>query len=559
MQALTGIVSSNDEDVIAASPMEALLEASGDVTLHLNDKGQATFTSRSAQKWGGAESFSVGVSFVEMFEANSQRQVAEAFDEALNEGKQVRFSLPLQSGLGRSLDWKLCRYVVGAKRGVLAVGHDITARQELEIQVHQAQNFDGLTGLPNRGMAKSICEQVQSAAAATRGNCYFVLVNVSGLTRINNAMGSEVGDRVLIEFVQRFTGVTQEQGRAIRMGSTEFGVFLNSPLGADEMIRKMRHIVAVLDSPYRFERESLRVKVRAGLTGAAREGSSFDELFAAAAKALTAAKDFSQVAYLDVAQGGIPESKEFMRLEAALHEGVSNGELYLAYQPLHDGTKVYGVEALMRWKQAEGANIIPAKFIPVAEANGLIQLLGEWALKYATVEIARKNKEIGRNLQVSVNVSPSQFLNPGFARSVSDALAASGLAPELLQLEITEGTLMEAPDVVEPLLKVLAAKGVKIAVDDFGTGYSSLAYLKRFALSTLKIDRSFVKDLPGNEADLAVCSAISELSRKLRLNLVAEGIETKEQLDALKATCECSGYQGYFFGKPAPLRDLDLS
>lgn len=559
MQALTSPVNSVDEGIVAGSPMEALLEASGDVTLHLNDKGLATFTSRSAQQWGGNGVFVVGVSFFDLFEANSKIQVQKVFDEVIDEGKQAQFSFPLRAGVEKSLTWKLCRYVVGAKRGVLAVAHDITERQELELQVQQAQHFDALTGLPNRGHALELCEQVQSAASAIKSNCYFMLINVSGLTRINNAMGSKVGDNVLVEFVQRLTNSTQEQGRAIRMGSTEFGVFLNSPLPKEDLIRKARHMVALLDAPYYSGEGSLHVKVRAGVTAAAVEGSSFDELFAAAAKALTQAKNFSQVAYLDVDKGGIPESKEFMRLEAALHEGVSNGELYLVYQPLHNGTSVYGVEALMRWKQASGPHIIPAHFIPVAEANGLIQLLGEWALKFATVEVARKNKELGLNLQVSVNVSPVQFLNPGFARSVNSALAASGLSPELLQLEITEGTLMEAPEMVEQLLKVLSAKGVKIAVDDFGTGYSSLAYLKRFALNTLKIDRSFVKDLPGNEADLAVCSAISELSRKLNLSLVAEGIETQEQLDILKQACKCSGYQGYLFGKPARLNELQLT
>jgi diguanylate cyclase (GGDEF)-like protein len=556
MQTLTCAVSSVEEQAIASSPLEALLEASGDVTLHLNEQGQATFTSRSAQIWAGADVFTVGSSFFDLFEAPVKPEVVQAFNAVLKNGKLLTMTAPLRSGMARSLTWKLCRYVVGAKTGVLAVAHDISAQQELELRVAQTTKYDNLTTLPNRATAQELCEAIQTEALVAGHTTAFALISISGLTKINNAMGSRVGDQVLVEVVDRLNEFIAGQARLVRIGSTEFGVFVKGESNKDAFVRSARQLVSLLEAPYVSGRESLHVKARVGITSVSDTRASFDEFFAAASKALRGAREFSQVAYLDINKGGIPEAKEFMRLESALHEGVRNGELYLVYQPLYNASGLYGVEALMRWKQANGADVSPATFIPVAEANGLIQMLGEWALKRATFEVASFNRQHGKSLQVSVNVSPIQFLYPGFSRSVDATLSASGLPPELLQLEITEGTLMAAPDLVEPLLQTLAAKGVQIAVDDFGTGYSSLGYLKRFALSTLKIDQSFVRELPNNVADLAVCAAISELSQRLNLKLVAEGIETVEQRDAIKGICPTAGYQGYFFGKPAPLSQL---
>lgn len=556
MQSLILALDSADESALATSPLEALLEASGDVTLHLNEQGQATFTSRAAQSWSGDSAFTVGGLFFDLFDAALKDGVRNAFNQVLLQGKVVEFSAPLQAGVGRTLAWKLCRYAVGQKKGVLAVAQDTTVRHELELKLQQATKYDGLTNLPNRATAQELCTQLQTEARPNDKALVFHLLNVSGLTRINNAFGSERGDQVLVQLVQRLHQFLGGAGRVVRAGSTEFGIFLRSDQKKEELIRNCRQLVTVLEAPYFLGADSAHLQVRIGITSSVDRLSPFDAFYAASAKALTKAREFSQVAYLDIDRGGIPESKEFMKFEAALHEGVRNGELYLVYQPLYSDSGLYGVEALMRWKQANGVEVSPLTFIPVAESNGLIQMLGEWALRRASFEVAALNKLKGLALQVSVNVSPVQFLNPGFSRSVAATLASSGLAPHLLQLEITEGTLMTSPDVVEPILSALTSKGINIAVDDFGTGYSSLAYLKRFALSTLKIDRSFVKDLPYVEADMAVCGAISELSQKLGLKLVAEGIETAEQLACLKKIAKCSGYQGYFFGKPAPLNAL---
>jgi EAL domain-containing protein (putative c-di-GMP-specific phosphodiesterase class I) len=257
-------------------------------------------------------------------------------------------------------------------------------------------------------------------------------------------------------------------------------------------------------------------------------------------------------------QASRTDARTLLTLESALHQGVANGELYLHYQPLVDITgKIYGAEALMRWNKGGTTPVSPAQFIPVAEECGLIQLLGSWALKAATAGIARINRDRGTALTISVNVSPRQFRSANFLQTVTDALAFSGLPAHLLQLEITEGILMSDPEAAARLLSKLTDAGMQIAIDDFGTGYSSLAYLKRFSLSSLKIDRSFVKDLPAPK-DLAICRSVFSMSRELGLKSVAEGVETEEQWHILR-DAGCDAIQGYFFGKPQSLEQFEMA
>ncbi|MDB5755005.1 MAG: histidine kinase, partial [Massilia sp.] len=238
-------------------------------------------------------------------------------------------------------------------------------------------------------------------------------------------------------------------------------------------------------------------------------------------------------------------------LEAAMFHAVREGEFMLYYQPIVDTRtrQIQGFETLMRWKHPRLGLVPPARFIPIAEANGLINLLGAWALKSACVQLKRFEEAARRELYISVNISPRQFRNDKFLEVLDDALAFSGLRGEQLVLEITEGTLMIDPSHAETILTRMAERRARIAIDDFGTGYSSLAYLKRFPISMLKVDRAFVKDLPDSEKDGAICNAVLDLARHLGLSVVAEGVETEQQLDFLEQR-GCQFIQGYLTGKP---------
>jgi EAL domain-containing protein (putative c-di-GMP-specific phosphodiesterase class I) len=238
-------------------------------------------------------------------------------------------------------------------------------------------------------------------------------------------------------------------------------------------------------------------------------------------------------------------------MEAAMFEAVRNGEFLLHYQPIVDARtrQIMGFEALMRWMRPDIGLVPPSQFIPMAEDNGLINLLGAWALKSACVQLKRFEEVAGRKLYVSVNVSPRQFRNDQFLKMMDDALKLSGVKGDQLLLEITEGILMSDPEHAEQLLTKIASRGVRIAIDDFGTGYSSLIYLKRFPIAALKIDRTFIKDLPNSIKDAAICNVILSLASHLSLLTVAEGVENEQQLEFLSEQ-GCSLIQGFHTGFP---------
>ena len=236
-----------------------------------------------------------------------------------------------------------------------------------------------------------------------------------------------------------------------------------------------------------------------------------------------------------------------------MFQAVREGEFLLYYQPIVDARsrQIQGFETLMRWKHPTLGMVPPARFIPIAETNGLINLLGAWALKAACVQLKQFQEVAKRNLYISVNISPRQFRSDKFLDVLDDAIGYSGLGGQQLVLEITEGTLMIDPAHAETILTRMAERQARIAIDDFGTGYSSLAYLKRFPISVLKVDRAFIKDLPDSQKDGAICSTVLDLSRHLDLSVVAEGVETEAQLAYLNER-NCRYIQGYLTGKPMP-------
>jgi EAL domain-containing protein (putative c-di-GMP-specific phosphodiesterase class I) len=250
-------------------------------------------------------------------------------------------------------------------------------------------------------------------------------------------------------------------------------------------------------------------------------------------------------------QKGVPAHD--ISLEAAMFSAVRDGEFLLYYQPIVGSAsrKIEGFEALMRWRHPTLGMVPPARFIPIAETNGLINMLGAWALKAACMQVRQFEQAARRQLYISVNISPRQFRSDQFLDVLDEALALSGTPGNRLVLEITEGTLMVDPAHAESILARMAQREARIAIDDFGTGYSSLAYLKRFPISVLKVDRAFIKDLPGSSKDAAICNAVLDLARHLGLSVVAEGVETEEQLASLAAR-GCHYVQGYLTGKPMP-------
>jgi EAL domain-containing protein (putative c-di-GMP-specific phosphodiesterase class I) len=281
-----------------------------------------------------------------------------------------------------------------------------------------------------------------------------------------------------------------------------------------------------------------------------------DALLHCADAALYRAKELGRNRWQAFSHDLAAKRSEYLKLEHAMFEAVRNGEFLLHYQPISktDGT-IVGAEALMRWMRPGRGMVPPAEFVPIAETNGLIELLGAWALRTACMQAVHWDSEVLKGLSVSVNVSPRQFRHGDFYEQVSQALSESGIEPARLVLEITEGVLLQNPEQAQAVLEALTRLGVRIAVDDFGTGYSSLAYLKRFPLSSLKIDRSFVRDMARSSNDRVIVSAVLSLARELGLYAVAEGVEDAEQLRLLEEK-GCPLVQGYFIARPMPAADF---
>jgi EAL domain-containing protein (putative c-di-GMP-specific phosphodiesterase class I) len=282
-----------------------------------------------------------------------------------------------------------------------------------------------------------------------------------------------------------------------------------------------------------------------------KHGDSEVKLLAHADTAMYRAKETGKARCVIYNHQKFTQPEHDVSMEAAMFQAVRDGEFLLHYQPIVDARsrQIVGFEALMRWSRPGLGMVSPAQFIPMAESNGLINLLGAWALKAACVQIRRFEEAAGRPLYVSVNVSPRQFRNDQFLDIMDEAMKLSGLDGQQLLLEITEGILMSDPEHAESLLNAMAARNVRIAIDDFGTGYSSLAYLKRFPIATLKIDRAFIKDLPASVKDVAICNVVLSLASHLNLTTVAEGVENEEQLQFLAAH-GCGMIQGYLTGRP---------
>jgi diguanylate cyclase (GGDEF)-like protein len=529
------------------SPLEALFEAAGDLTLHLDSAGHVTYACGLDRVAGFGHLAASGQSFFDLFPVASQVPLREAFDAAIGASQRVAVALSLRPELAAGLEWLLCGYDARGRRGVMAVARLAPAAAAPDVVLH-----DTLTGLPNRLLLQDRCERAIEFAKRNNSGFALLLLNLRGFKNVNDAFGVRWGDDLLRQVARRLLAQLRSSDTVARIGPDEFALLLPDMVDAEGMLGLGRQLLALLEAAFDLDAAEVHVSASMGFALYPAHGLAHEDLLLGATAALKAARDAGGGRCAMVEGGSRANARAALTLESALHQGISDGEFHLDYQPLVDvAGRIYGAEALMRWNRGGTDPVSPNLFIPVAEDCGLILLLGAWALKAAATAMARVNHDRSVALTISVNVSPRQFRGARFLQSVIDTLAFSGLPPRLLQLEITEGILMSDPEVAAKLLARLAGIGVQVAIDDFGTGYSSLAYLKRFSLSVLKIDRAFVKDLPSPK-DLAICRSVFSLSRELGLRSVAEGVETEQQWHILR-DAGCDAFQGYLFGKPQPL------
>jgi diguanylate cyclase (GGDEF)-like protein len=378
-------------------------------------------------------------------------------------------------------------------------------------------------------------------------------IGLDGFKKVNDGLGHPIGDEVLQVAAARLRRTLRDSDTLARVGGDEFVAVLPGTFSEPQIKLVTGRLMAALQSPFEVAGHTIYLSASVGVSIYPQHAEDEVRLVALADAALTRAKETGKARAVIYSQRESGPPQHDISLEAAMFNAVREGEFMLYYQPIVGARSriIEGFETLMRWKHPTLGMVPPVRFIPIAETNGLINLLGAWALKAACVQIRQFSEVAKRELYISVNISPRQFRNDKFLEVLDDALAFSGTPGRQLVLEITEGTLMVDPAHAESILGKMTEREARIAIDDFGTGYSSLAYLRRFPISVLKVDRAFIKDLPDSSKDAAISNAVLDLAKHMNLSVVAEGVETEQQLTWLDER-GCHYVQGYLTGKPMP-------
>jgi len=440
--------------------------------------------------------------------------------------------------------------------GYLGIAYDISERKRSEEYIRHIALHDVLTGLPNRAL---LDDRLLAAIEQLRRNSTpfaLAMMDIDRFKHINDSMGHHIGDLILKEFVARVKTCLRPIDTLARMGGDEF-VLLLTESGESGVGIVVERIQAALAPPISVGVQEVYITASIGISLSPRDGQDMNELMRRADVAMYWVKENGRNGYKVFSPSMDSGGADRLILERDLHIALDNGGFTMFYQPkvnLETGN-LSGVEALIRMRKGEGQFVPPADFIPLAEDLGLIVPIGLWVLETACRDAKRFQELLGASLNIAVNISPRQFMNGNLVGSVRDVIGRTGLDPSLLELEITEGVLMDERNNVATALSELHALGVKIAIDDFGTGYSSLSYLKRFPIGTLKIDQSFVRDMTNDAGDAHLVNAIIAMGHSMNILVVAEGIETAEQLALLRGN-GCDLGQGFYIGRPMPFDAL---
>lgn len=430
-------------------------------------------------------------------------------------------------------------------------------RRRVELRLAQLAHFDSLTGLANRALFQSRLAHAIARAGRDGKSVALMFIDLDRFKAINDTLGHAAGDRLLVSVAERLRACVREADTIARLGGDEFTVILENVTNVEGVAVVAQKILNAMARPFLLHGRELFVTPSIGITVYPRDDAQVDGLLRNADSAMYKAKEQGRNTYQFYRAEMSARSLERLELESKLRMALERGEFVLHYQPKVEvrSGRIIGVEALVRWRRREEGLIPPGKFIPIAEETGLIVPIGEWVLREAAAQLKRWRQAGCRDLTMAVNLSPRQFRQQNLAAVIADAVDGARLDPQALEFEITETVLMEDTHASSATLAAMKDKGVKISVDDFGTGYSSLNYLKRFPIDTLKIDQSFVRDITSDADDAAIASAIIALAHSLRLQVIAEGVETAGQLEFLRER-GCDQAQGFLFSRPLPAEDL---
>jgi diguanylate cyclase len=453
-------------------------------------------------------------------------------------------------------------------RQLIAFVRDITERKAAQDRMALMANHDSLTGLPNRVLFRDRLREAMKRSQRNGRSLGLMFLDLDRFKVVNDSLGHEVGDRLLQHVAQALSksvrGVdsvarsTDDDPITIaRLGGDEFTIVVEDIGGADDAASIARRILEALVAPFVVEGEEIVISGSIGIALYPQDNVDLDSLIRHADMAMYRSKERGRSTFTFFSADMNAEVHARLSLETSLRHALDRGEFNLLYQPkadLHTG-RITGVEALIRWNRPETGVVPPDQFITVLEETGMILPVGAWVIRTACADLAAWDKLGLPPLNLAVNLSARQFRHQHLFQLIAETLAQARISPQRFELELTESQLMEDSDASRAMLTSIANLGVRVAIDDFGTGHSSLSYLKRFNIDTLKIDRSFVREITSNEEDAAIATAVIALGRSLELTVVAEGVETLHQADYLRAL-GCDEIQGYLLSRPLSSQQL---
>lgn len=544
--------------------IEAILENAADAIIVIDDNGFMETFNYAAEKMFGYDSGAIiGRPMHVLLPPKWRYVVPQALSRSLfSAAPQERLEAMglRRDGSSFSIELSVSEFHLSGTRKLIGIIRDITERKQFETQILHQATHDALTGLPNRVLFHDILAHVMPRVQRTGKLLAVMFLDLDGFKNINDTLGHEYGDILLKEIAQRLTRILRTDDMIARQGGDEFTIFLQDISAVEDIIQIAEKILVVAAEPFLMAGHEMHVTASIGITVFPIDDMNLDSLLRNADTAMYRAKELGKNNFQFYTAQMNTLIRERMEIENLLHHALARKELLLHYQPqvnLKTG-KIVAVEALLRWNHPTKGMVPPEKFIPVAEESGLIVSIGEWVLYTA----CRQNKawrDAGlSHIRMAVNLSARQFRQPHLATVVANAMASAELDPHSgsLELELTESMIMHDMGKTVATLHELHNMGVRLSIDDFGTGYSSLSYLKRFPISALKIDQSFVQDITTDADAAAIASTVVMLANSLKLSVVAEGVETAEQLASLR-NMECDEAQGYYFSEPLPPEKME--
>ncbi len=442
-----------------------------------------------------------------------------------------------------------------ANGGLVSTHEDITERRQAEARIHHLAHHDLLTDLPNRVLLRDRLEIALTAMRRGGRRLAVLLLDLDRFKQVNDTLGHAAGDALLKAVAERLNSCVRDGDLVARLGGDEFAIVMRSQEPTADSATLAMRIQPAIEAPFEIDGQHVMIGTSIGIAISPADGETPDELLKNADLALYRSKSNGCGSY----QRFEPEMDERMQarraMEADLRQALANAEFTVHYQPLLNlnSNEICGFEALLHWRHPERGNVSPSEFLPLAEETGLIVAIGEWVLQQACTEAAKWPD----HLKIAVSVSPAQFKARNLADVIVRTLAATGMAAKRLELEITESAMMQDEEMALGVLSRLHEIGVRIALDDFGTGYSSLSNLRKFPFDKIKIDRSFITDLSAGNTDArAVVRSVAQLGRSLGMDTTAEGVETKQQFDQVRAEA-CTEAQGFYIGPSAPADEIE--